>query len=54
MPYDLRIVPKIKLTMEGKHFDTIPEIEVATKKRLRALKKGDFRVASEVGRTLYR
>jgi hypothetical protein len=28
--------------MKGNRFDTIPEIEAATKERLRALKKDDF------------
>jgi hypothetical protein len=48
-PYSLHLVRcgfwlfrKIKLTMKGNRFDTIPEVEAATKERLRALTKDDF------------
>jgi hypothetical protein len=42
-PCDFWIFPKIKFTMKLNCFDTIPEIESATKERLRALTKDDFR-----------
>jgi hypothetical protein len=32
-PCDFWLFPKIKLTMKGSRFDTIPEIEAATKER---------------------
>jgi hypothetical protein len=41
-PCDFWLFPKIKLTIKGNHFDTIPEIEATTKERLRALTKDDF------------
>jgi hypothetical protein len=41
-PCDFWLFPKIKLTMKGNGFDTIPEIDAATKVRLRALTKDDF------------
>jgi transposase len=40
-PCDLWLIQKIKFTMEESRFDTIPEIEAATKERLRALTKDD-------------
>jgi hypothetical protein len=42
-PCDFWLFPEIKLTTKGNRFDAIPEIEAATKERLRA-----SRVASEV------
>jgi hypothetical protein len=42
VPCDFWLLPKIKLTMKGNRFDTIPEIEAAMKERLGALTKDDF------------
>jgi hypothetical protein len=41
-PCDFWLFPKITLTMKGNRFYTIPEIEAATKKLLKASWKGDF------------
>jgi hypothetical protein len=41
-PCDFWLFPEIKLTMKGNRFDTIPEMEDATKERLIALTKDDF------------
>jgi hypothetical protein len=41
-PCDFWLFPKLKLTVEGKRFASIPEIEAATTKRLKVLMKDDL------------
>jgi histone-lysine N-methyltransferase SETMAR len=41
-PCDFWLFPKLKLTMKGKRFASIPEIEAATTTRLKGLTKVDF------------
>jgi histone-lysine N-methyltransferase SETMAR len=41
-PCDIRLFPKLKLTMKGKRFVSIPEIEAAATTRLKGLTKDDF------------
>jgi hypothetical protein len=41
-PCNFWLFPKLKLTMKGKHFVSIPETEAATTTRLKGLMKDDF------------
>jgi hypothetical protein len=41
-PCDFWLFSKLKLTMKGKRFASIPEIEVTTTTRLKGLMKVDF------------
>lgn len=41
-PCDFWLFPKIKTVLKGKRFDTIPDIEIATKEQLKALPKEAF------------
>jgi hypothetical protein len=41
-PCDFWLFPKLKLTMKGKRFASIPEIEAATTTRLKGLTKDDL------------
>lgn len=47
-PSDFWLFPKLKTTLKGRRFDTIPDIERATKEQLKILKKEDFRRCFQV------
>jgi histone-lysine N-methyltransferase SETMAR len=51
-PCDFWLFSKLKLTMKGKRFASIPEIEAATTTRLKGLKKMIFRTVSRSGRNV--
>ena len=40
--YDFWLFPKVKMTMKGKRFESIQDIEAATTAQLKTLKKEDF------------
>ena len=41
-PCDFWLFPKVKMTMKGKHFESIQDIEAATTAQLKTLTKEDF------------
>jgi len=41
-PYDFWLFPKVKMTMKGKSFESIQDIEAATTSQLKTLTKEDF------------
>jgi len=41
-PWDFWLFPKVKMTMKGKHFQSIQDIEAATTAQLKTLTKDDF------------
>jgi len=41
-PYDFWLFPKVKMTMKGKHFESIQDIKAAMRAQLKALAKEDF------------
>ena len=49
-PCNFWLFPKVKMTMKGKHFQSIQDIEAATTAQLKRLTKQDFRTASESGK----
>ena len=41
-PYDIWLFPKVKMTMKGKSFESIQDIEAAMTAQLKTLTKEDF------------
>jgi len=41
-PYDFWLFPKVKITMKGKRFESIQDIEAAMTAQLKTLTKVDF------------